>query len=126
MRVAVLLVLSQLTKSWRETVVTIRGRSAGVGARSPQQLAGKLREVRQGAALDPVTAVKLLQCDAELLVELLTAARELKETQNRSCLYILIYLNSEREKRKSRNDILDRITDQIKSIAANDELKLVF
>ncbi len=66
----------------QERVATIRGRNAGVGARSPQQLAGKLRVLRHGAALDPVAAVKLLQCDDELLVELLAAARELKETHH--------------------------------------------
>ncbi len=66
----------------RETVVTIRERRAEAGARSPQQLAGKLRELRHGAALDPVTAMELLQCDDEVLPELLAAARELKEAHH--------------------------------------------
>ena len=73
---------SQLTRIMRQTVVTISERGAEVGARSPQQVAGKLHELRHGAALDPVTAVKLLQCHAELLPELLAAARELKETHH--------------------------------------------
>ena len=81
-RMAVFVAPSPLTKVMRETVATIRGRGAEVRARSPQQLAGKLRELRHGAALDPVTAVKLLQCDDELLPELLAAARELKETHH--------------------------------------------
>jgi 7,8-didemethyl-8-hydroxy-5-deazariboflavin synthase CofG subunit len=60
----------------RETVATMS--RAEVDARSPQ-LAQKLYEVGDGAALDPVTAVKLLRCNDDVLPELLSAARALKE-----------------------------------------------
>ena len=39
----------------------------------------KLSETGDGAALDPVTAVKLLRCDDDVLPDLLFAARALKE-----------------------------------------------
>jgi 7,8-didemethyl-8-hydroxy-5-deazariboflavin synthase CofG subunit len=60
----------------RETVATMS--RAEVDARSPQ-LVRKLYEVGDGAALDPVTAVKLLRCNDDVLPELLSAARALKE-----------------------------------------------
>ena len=56
-----------------------RDNSAEADARSPRQLVAKLHEARDGAALDPVTAVELLRCEDELLAELLATARELKE-----------------------------------------------
>jgi len=62
----------------RETVLTISGR-AEAARRSPQRLAGKLHEVREGATLAPAAAVKLLRCGDELLPELLATSRALKE-----------------------------------------------
>ncbi len=46
---------------------------------SPVRLAEHLREVREGRTLSPELACQLLQCDDELLPELLAAARALKE-----------------------------------------------
>lgn len=60
----------------QETVATMS--RPEVYARS-SQLAQKLYEVREGGPLDPVTAVKLLRCDDDVLPELLATARALKE-----------------------------------------------
>src|SRR5271165_3212432 len=60
----------------QETVATMS--RAEVDATSAQ-LAQKLCEVREGAPLDPATAVQFLRCDDETLPELLATARALKE-----------------------------------------------
>lgn len=62
-----------------ETVVSIAGRHHGVAPRSAESLAAQLRDLRDGAAIDPATAVELLRCDEDLLPELLATAHELKE-----------------------------------------------
>src|SRR5208337_4289532 len=46
---------------------------------SSDYLAGYLREVRDGLAVSPEMACRLLRCDDEILPELLAAARALKE-----------------------------------------------
>jgi len=60
------------------TAITTAVREA-VSAQSAKYLAGILRARREGAALDPGDAVRLLRCDDDVLPDLLATARALKE-----------------------------------------------